>query len=267
MLKNAAHLFAAGSLLNASKEIDTVKATTALIVGAGDSLGSALARRFAREGLTVCVARRNAEHLAPLVESIRAEGGTAHAFGCDARNEDQITSLFATIENDLGPLSIVVFNIGANIQFGLRETTAQKYYKVWEMACFAGFLTGREAAKYMVPRGSGTIFFTGATASVRGGEGFSAFAGAKHGLRALAQSMAREFGRQGLHIVHPIIDGPIDTPFVRERFPDLVATRPSDGLLAPDDIADTYWFMHTQKRSAWTFEFDIRPWLEPVTNI
>ncbi|WP_137923797.1 SDR family oxidoreductase [Cupriavidus sp. 2SB] len=247
--------------------MSSVKTPTALIVGAGDSLGSALARRFAREGLTVCVARRNAEQLAPLVDSIRAEGGKAHAFGCDARKEDQIGSLFASIENDFGPLSLVVFNIGANIQFGLRETTAQKYYKVWEMACFSGFLTGREAAKYMAPRGSGTVFFTGATASVRGGEGFSAFAGAKHGLRALAQSMAREFGKQGLHIVHPIIDGPIDTPFVRERFPELVASRPTDGLLAPEDIADTYWFLHTQKRSAWTLELDIRPFLEPITNI
>lgn len=244
-----------------------MKTPTALIVGAGDSLGAALARRFASEGLSVCVARRNAEQLAPLVDSIRADGGKAYAFGCDARKEEQVTALFESIEKDIGPLSVVVFNIGANIQFGLRETTAQKYYKVWEMACFAGFLTGREAAKHMAPRGQGTVFFTGATASIRGAEGFSAFAGAKHGLRALAQSMAREFGKQGLHIVHPIIDGPIDTPFVRERFPELVASRPADGLLAPADIADMYWFVHTQKRSAWTFEFDIRPWLEPITNI
>jgi NAD(P)-dependent dehydrogenase (short-subunit alcohol dehydrogenase family) len=235
-------------------------------MGAGDSLGSALARRFAAEGLTVCVARRNAEHLESLVEEIRAEGGIAHAFGCDARKEDQVVSLFAQIENEIGPLEIVVFNIGANVMFNVRETTAQKYYKVWEMACFAGFLTGREAARHMAPRGHGTIFFTGATASIRGAEGYSAFAGAKHGLRSLAQSMAREFGKQGLHIVHPVIDGPIDTPFVRERFPEMVAERPADGLLAPDDIADTYWFLHTQKRSAWTFELDLRPYLEVVTN-
>ncbi len=239
---------------------------TALVMGAGDSLGAALARRFAAEGLAVCVARRNAEHLAPLVDEIRAAGGVAHAFGCDARKEDQITGLFEQIEKEIGPLEIVVFNIGANVQFNLRETTAQKYYKVWEMACFSGFLTGREAARYMAPRGHGTIFFTGATASIRGAEGYSAFAGAKHGLRSLAQSMAREFGKQGLHIVHPVIDGPIDTPFVRQRFPELVAQRPADGLLAPADIADTYWFLHTQKRSAWTFEIAIRPWLEPITN-
>ncbi|NDZ17646.1 short-chain dehydrogenase [Variovorax sp. WS11] len=237
-----------------------------MIVGAGDSLGSALSRRFAREGFEVCVARRNADQLAPLVDSITSEGGKAHAFGCDARKEEQVIALFESIERDIGPIEIVVFNIGANVQFNIRETTAQKYYKVWEMACFSGFLTGREAAKHMVPRGHGTIFFTGATASIRGAEGFAAFAGAKHGLRSLAQSMARELGKQGIHVVHPVIDGPIDTPFVRERFPELVAQRPADGLLAPDDIADTYWLVHQQKRSAWTFEFDLRPWLEPITN-
>ncbi|VWB18419.1 short chain dehydrogenase/reductase family oxidoreductase [Burkholderia lata] len=243
-----------------------MKKPTALIVGAGDSLGAALARKFASEGLTVCVARRNVEQLAPLVNSIVEEGGNAFAYGCDARKEDQIVTLFDSIEEDVGPLSVVVFNIGANVQYGIRETTAQKYYKVWEMACFAGFLTGREAAKRMVPRGHGTIFFTGATASIRGADGYAAFAGAKHGLRALAQSMAREFGKQGIHVVHPVIDGPIDTAFVRERFPDLVASRPDDGLLAPADIAETYWAVHCQRRSAWTFEFDIRPWLEPITN-
>lgn len=240
--------------------------SVALIVGAGDSLGAALAKRFASEGLTVCVARRNAEELTSLVASINDTGGHAIAYGLDARKEEQVISLFETIERDVGPISLLVFNIGANIQFNIRETTAQKYYKVWEMACFAGFLTGREGAKHMVPRGAGTIFFTGATASIRGGEGFSAFAGAKHGLRALAQSMARELGKQGIHVVHPVIDGPIDTPFVRERFPELVAERPADGLLAPDDIADTYWFIHKQKRSAWTFEIDLRPFLEPMTN-
>lgn len=237
---------------------------TALVVGAGDSLGAALARRFAREGFEVCVARRNADQLAPLVEQIRAAGGVVHPFGCDARREEQVVALFEKIEKDIGPLEVVLFNIGANVFFKLRETTSRKYYKVWEMGCFAGFLTGREAAKYMVPRGRGTIFFTGATAGIRGAEGYSAFAAAKFGLRSLAQSMAREFGKQGVHIVHVVIDGPIDTPFVRERFPEMVASRPADGLLAPDDIADTYWALYRQKRSAWTFELDIRPWLEPL---
>ncbi|MFN0301572.1 MAG: SDR family oxidoreductase [Burkholderiales bacterium] len=237
---------------------------TALVIGAGDSLGAALARRFAQEGLKVCVARRNEDKLAPLVEQIRAAGGAVHAFGCDARREEQVIALFERIERDIGKLEIVVFNIGANVFFKLRETTARVYFKVWEMGCMAGFLTGREAAKVMAPRGRGSIFFTGATAAIRGSEGYSAFAGAKFGLRALAQSMAREFGKEGLHIVHVVIDGPIDTPFVRERFPELVASRPADGLLAPDDIADTYWALHKQKRSAWTFELDMRPWLEPM---
>jgi NAD(P)-dependent dehydrogenase (short-subunit alcohol dehydrogenase family) len=255
-----------GVFTRIAKETTPVNTRTALVMGAGDSLGAALARRFAREGLAVCVARRNADQLTALVDGIRAAGGQAHAFACDARKEDQVARLFEMIEREVGPLEVVVFNIGANVQFNVRETTAQKYYKVWEMACFAGFLTGREAARYMAPRGKGTLFFTGATASIRGAEGYAAFSGAKHGLRSLAQSMAREFGKQGLHVVHPVIDGPIDTPFVRERFPDLVASRPADGLLAPDDIADTYWMLHCQKRSAWTFELDLRPWLEPITN-
>jgi len=238
----------------------------ALVVGAGDSLGSALARRFAREGLKVCVARRNADKLTPLVEAIRGGGGTVHPFGCDARREEQVVELFAKIERDVGALEIVVFNVGGNIYFKLVETTAQKYFKAWEMACFAGFLTAREAMKHMAPRARGTLFFTGATAGLRGAEGYAAFATGKFGLRALAQSTAREFGKQGIHVAHVVIDGPIDTPFVRERFPDLVKERPADGLLQPDDIADTYWAIHRQKRSAWTFEADVRPWVEPLTT-
>ena len=239
---------------------------TALVIGAGDSLGSALARRFAREGLKVCIARRNADKLEPLAAEIRAAGGTVHAYGCDARREEQVVDLFAKVERDVGALEIVVFNVGGNIRFGLTEMTAQKYFKAWEMACFAGFLTAREAMKVMAPRGRGTLFFTGATAALRGGEGFAAFATAKFGLRALAQSTAREYGKQGIHVAHVVIDGPIDTPFVRELRPEMVASRPKDGLLQPDDIADTYWAIHQQKRSAWTFELDIRPWLEPMTT-
>lgn len=241
-------------------------AGSALVVGAGDSLGAALARRFAREGLQACVARRNADKLQPLVEAIRRDGGIAHAYGCDARREEQVVALFDRIEKEVGPLEIVVANVGGNIRFPLLEMTAQKYFKTWEMACFSAFLTAREAMRRMAARGRGTFFFTGATAGLRGGEGFSAFATGKFGMRALAQSTAREFGRQGVHVVHVVIDGPIDTPFVRESFPDLVKSRPADGLLAPDDIADTYWAIHKQKRSAWTFELDIRPWMEPMTT-
>jgi NAD(P)-dependent dehydrogenase (short-subunit alcohol dehydrogenase family) len=239
---------------------------TALVVGAGDALGAALARRFAREGLKVVVVRRNADKLQPLADAIKAAGGTVTAYGCDARKEEQVTDLFAKVERDVGPLEIVVANVGGNIKVPLLEMTAQKYFKVWEMACFSAFLTAREAMRVMVPRGRGTMFFTGATAGLRGGEGYSGFATGKFGMRALAQSTAREFGSKGIHVAHVVIDGPIDTQFTRERFPDLVKSRPKDGLLQPEDIADTYWAIHQQKRSAWTFEADVRPWLEPMTT-
>jgi len=233
-----------------------------IVVGAGDALGGAIARRFAREGYVAAVARRNADKLEPLVAAIEAEGGRAVAFGTDARQEDQVIALFDTVERDIGPVEAVVFNIGANVRFSITETTARVYTKVWEMAAFAGFLTGREAARRMLPRGRGTIIFTGATASVRGREGFSAFAGAKHALRALAQSMARELGPQGIHVAHPIIDGAIDTEWIRENFPEAYALKDADGILNPDHIADAYWMLHQQPRDAWTHELDLRPWME-----
>jgi len=235
---------------------------SALIVGAGDATGGAIARRFAREGLIACVARRNGDKLATLVARIEADGGAARAFGVDARREDDVAALFETIEREVAPLAIVVFNIGANVNFPIRDTTARVYQKVWEMACFAGFLTGREAARKMTPRGRGTIVFTGATASVRGRSGFAAFASAKHGLRALAQSMAKELGPEGVHVAHVVIDGAIDTPWIRENFPDRAALKPQDGILDPDAIAEMYWMLHRQPRSAWTHELDLRPWME-----
>lgn len=234
----------------------------ALVVGAGDATGGAVARRFAREGYVACVARRTADRLVPLVERIEAEGGRARAFAADARREDQVERLFATIEDEVGPVEVVVFNIGANVRFPIRETTTRVYTKVWEMACLAGFLTGREAAKRMVPRGRGTILFTGATASVRGSAGFAAFAAAKHGLRATAQSMARELGPAGIHVAHVVIDGAIDTEWIRENFPDAYARKEQGGILDPDAIADVYWNLHVQHRSAWTHELDLRPWME-----
>jgi NAD(P)-dependent dehydrogenase (short-subunit alcohol dehydrogenase family) len=233
-----------------------------LVMGAGDATGGAIAKRFAREGYVACVARRHADKLQPLVEAIEAEGGTARAFGCDARVEEQVQALFATIEQDIGPLEAVVFNIGANVQFSIGDTTERVYRKVWEMAALAGFLTGREAARVMQPRARGTIIFTGATASLRGRANFSAFAGAKFALRALAQSMARELGPHGIHVAHPIIDGAIDTAFIRETFPELYQRKEQDGILNPEHIAETYWQIHRQPRDCWVHELDLRPWTE-----
>jgi len=238
------------------------KKGVALIIGAGAGLGGAVARRFAREGYQTCVTRRYVERLDGLVAEIEQAGGTVHPFGVDARKEEAVQELFAKIESEIGPLEVVVFNIGANIRYNIVETTSRKYYKVWEMAAFAGFLAGREAATVMKPRGRGTILFTGATASVRGKEGFSAFAGGKHALRALAESMARELGPQGIHVGHIIVDGMIDTPWIKENFAEAVAAMPEDGILNPDDIAENYLFLHNQPRSAWTFEMDLRPWCE-----
>jgi NAD(P)-dependent dehydrogenase (short-subunit alcohol dehydrogenase family) len=235
----------------------------ALVIGAGDATGGAIARRFAREGFTACVTRRNADKLAPLVARIESEGGKARAVGSDARKEEEMVALVETIEREVGPIEVAVFNIGANVRFSIAETTARVYFKVWEMACFAGFLMGREMAKVMVPRGRGTILFTGATASVRGSSGFAAFSGAKHGLRALAQSMARELGPQGIHVAHTVIDGAIDTEFIRSTFPERYALKERDGILNPEAISEAYWQLHLQHRSAWTHELDLRPWLEP----
>ncbi|MEM5515708.1 SDR family oxidoreductase [Henriciella sp. AS95] len=234
----------------------------AIIIGAGDATGGAIARRFAREGFTSVCVRRTEEAAAPLVAEIKASGRQALAVGCDARDEEQMIALFDRIEKDVGPVEVAVFNIGANVRFPITETTARVYRKVWEMAAFAGFLTGREAARVMSPREAGTIIFTGATASMRGGAGFSAFASAKFALRALAQSMARELGPKGIHVAHTVIDGAIDTAFIRDNFPDRYKLKDEDGILNPDAIADAYWMLHNQERSAWTHELDLRPWME-----
>jgi len=239
------------------------KPPVALVVGAGDALGGAIARRFAREDYVAAVARRTAEKLTGLVDAIAREGGRAVPFAVDARREKEMVELFANIERDVGPVEVAVFNIGGNVRFGIAETTSRVYTKVWEMAAFAGFLTGREAAKVMLPRGRGTILFTGATASLRGGAGFSAFAGAKHALRALAQSMARELGPKNIHVAHVVIDGAIDTEFIRAQSPERYALKAEDGILNPDHIAESYWNLHRQPRTAWTFELDLRPYREP----
>ncbi|MGX9559395.1 SDR family oxidoreductase [Pseudomonas sp. CFBP 5750] len=233
-----------------------------LVVGAGDATGGAIARRFAQEGFVACVTRRSADKLEPLVDGIRAQGGEAHGFACDARKEDDVIALIEQIENQIGPIEAFVFNIGANAPCSILEETARKYFKIWEMACFSGFLNAREVAKRMVKRQRGTILFTGATAGLRGASGFAAFAGAKHGIRALAQSMARELGPLNIHVAHVVVDGAIDTDFIRDNFPEKYATKDQDGILNPEHIANNYWYLHSQPRDAWTFELDLRPWSE-----
>jgi len=233
-----------------------------LVIGAGDATGGAIAKRFAREGYVACVTRRQAEKLQPLIDEIRAAGGQAHGFGSDARKEEEVAELVETIERDIGPIEAFVFNIGANVPCSILEETPRKYFKIWEMACFAGFLTAQAVARCMVARERGTLLFTGATAGTRGAAGFAAFAGAKHGLRALAQSMARELGPRNIHVAHVVVDGAIDTAFIRDSFPERYALKDQDGILDPAHIADSYWFLHAQPRDAWTFELDLRPWME-----
>ena len=238
------------------------KVKVALIIGAGDYLGSAIARRFAKEGFHAVGTRRRGD-ITSFIKEIEDSGGDATGMHSDARKEEKVVELVERVENEIGPIEVFVFNIGGNVMFSILDTTTRVYTKVWEMCALAGFLTGREVARHMVKRKRGTMLFTGATASVRGSNGFSAFAGGKHALRALAESMAKELMPQNIHVAHVIIDGPINTKWTRQRFPEMVKARPEDGLLQPDDIAETYWAIHNQKRSAWTFETEVRPWVEP----
>lgn len=190
------------------------QAKVALVIGAGEATGGAIARRFAREGFTACVTRRTADKLQPLVESIEKAGGRARAFGSDARKEEQVVELVRTIEREVGPIEVCVFNIGGNVRFPIRDMTTRVYTKVWEMA-------------------------------------------------ALAQSMARELGPEGIHVAHVVVDGAIDTPFMRDNFPERYALKDKAGILDPEAIAENYWQLHLQPRSAWTHELDLRPWMEP----
>ena len=229
------------------------------VVGAGDFIGAAICRRFAAEGFHVHGGRRQGEKLGPLADEIAASGGRFTGHTLDARNEDAVTA-FLNAANATGPLEAVIFNIGANVNFPLLETTERVFRKVWEMACYAGFLTGREAARHLIANGGGSIFFTGATASTRGGKGYAAFASAKAGLRLLAQSMARELGPQNIHVAHLVIDAGVDTDFVRQRYAERGITEiPEGALMNPASIAETYWQLHRQPRDAWTHELDLRP--------
>jgi NAD(P)-dependent dehydrogenase (short-subunit alcohol dehydrogenase family) len=239
---------------------------TAAVIGAGDFIGAAIAKKFAAEGFTVFAGRRNGEKLAPLVAAIEAAGGRVVARSLDARKEDDVAAFLRDADAH-APLEVCVFNIGANVNFPITETTERVFRKVWELACYAGFLSGREAARLMVPRGKGCIFFTGATASVRGGVGYAAFASAKSGLRAVAQAMARELGPQNIHVAHLVIDAGVDTAFVRERIrqkggDDAIARLDPDQLMHPTSVAEAYWQLYRQPRDGWTFELDLRPYRE-----
>ena len=244
----------------------TPRNASVAIVCAGDFIGSAIAERFAAEGYLVHAGRRTADKLQTLKEKIEAAGGRCAVRGLDARVEADIAAFIAEA-NEAAPLEVCVFNVGANVNFGVLETTERVFRKVWEMACYGGFLTGREAARHMLPRGTGSIFFTGATASLRGGIGYAAFSSAKFGLRAVAQSMARELGPQGIHVAHLIIDAGVDTAFVRDRIKarggdEALANIQPDQLMNPASIGEAYWMLHQQHRDAWTHELDVRPYGE-----
>jgi NAD(P)-dependent dehydrogenase (short-subunit alcohol dehydrogenase family) len=237
------------------------------VIGAGDFIGAEIAKKFAAEGFTVFAGRRNADKLAPLVASIETAGGRVVGRSLDARKEEEITAFLREADGH-APLDVCVFNIGANVNFPVLDTTERVFRKVWEMACYAGFLAGREAARLMLPRGQGHIFFTGATASLRGGAGFAAFAAAKAGLRMTAQAMARELWPQNIHVAHLIIDAGVDTAWVRERIRSregeaALAGLDPERLMPPGPVAEAYWQLYRQPRSAWTFEQEIRPFGEP----
>jgi len=239
---------------------------TVAVIGAGDYIGAAIAKKFAAEGFTICAGRRNGDKLAPLIADVEAQGGRIFARSLDARNEADLTAFLQEADTH-APLEVCIFNIGANVNFPLLETTERVFRKVWEMACYSGFLTGREAARLMLPRGRGCIFFTGATASLRGGIGYAAFASAKFGLRAVAQSIARELGPKNIHVAHLIIDSGVDTAWVRERIKeregeDALKDLDPARLMTPASVAEAYWQLYQQPHDAWTFEQEIRPFGE-----
>ncbi len=239
---------------------------SAAVIGAGDFIGAAIAKRFAAEGFTIFAGRRNGEKLAPLVSEIEAGGGHIVARSLDARKEDEVTAFLRDVDKQ-APLEVCIFNVGANVNFPLVDTTERVFRKVWEMACYGGFLAGREAARLMLPRGRGCIFFTGATASLRGGVGYAAFASAKFGLRAVAQSAARELGPKNIHVAHLIIDAGVDTAWVRDRIKEREGEAALNNLdpgrlMRPAAVAEAYWQLYQQPRDAWTFEQEIRPFAE-----
>jgi NAD(P)-dependent dehydrogenase (short-subunit alcohol dehydrogenase family) len=241
---------------------------TAVVVGVGAErgLGAALCRRFAREGYHVLVAGRTADKIEPVARTIRSAGGSAEPIATDTTSEADVVRLFdRAMAPGAGfePADLVVYNAGNNRRSDFRELTAETFEEFWRIGCFGGFLVGREAARRLVPLGRGSVIFTGASASLRGRPGFAHFAAAKAGLRAIAQSMAREYGPQGIHVAHVVIDGGIAGERLLSRVPKLLEERGQDGLLGIDAIAEAYWQIHRQHRSAWTHEIDLRPFREP----
>jgi len=232
---------------------------TAVIVGVGPGLGAALCRRFAREGMNIAVAARDAAKTEKIVAEVNAlGGGTARGFSVDTTDEAAVGKLFDDVSGDWGVPDVAIYNAGAFMKASILDATAEDFKRCWEANCYGGFLVGRAAATRMAPRGAGSILFTGATASKRGSAQFFNLSVGKFGLLALAQAMARELGPQGIHVAHVIIDGQINAG----RHLKLAAERPPEALLEPDDIAQTYWQIHTQKRSVWAFDVDLRPWVE-----
>jgi NAD(P)-dependent dehydrogenase (short-subunit alcohol dehydrogenase family) len=241
---------------------------TALVVGVGaeQGVGAAVGRRFAREGYHVLLAGRTRERIAAVAAAIEAAGGSAEPVVTDATREDQVIGLFDRAMAPgpgRAPADVVVFNAGINRHVDFREVDAALFEDFWRVGCFAGFLTGREAARRLVPLGRGTVIFTGASGSLRGKPGFAQFAAAKAGLRMVAQSMAREYGPLGIHVAHVIIDGGIDGERLRRARPEAARERGEDGLLGVEPIAEAYWQIHRQHRSAWSHEIDLRPFKEP----
>lgn len=241
---------------------------TAVVIGVGaeQGVGAALCRRFAAEGYHLLVAGRTAAKIEAVADGIVTAGGSAEALVTDTTDERAVIHLFdRAMAPGAGraPADVVVYNAGNNQIIDFRKLSAQQFEQFWRVGCYGGFLVGREAARRLTPLGRGTILFTGASGSLRGKPGFAHFAAAKAGLRAVAQSMAREFGPQGLHVAHIIIDGGINGERLRTAIPTLVAQRGTEGLLDVDDIAEAYWYLHQQPRSAWTQELDLRPYKEP----
>ena len=241
---------------------------TAVVVGVGaeQGIGAAACRRFAAEGHHVLVAGRTQAKIDRVAQTIRDRGGSAEAVLTDAADEAQVIGLFDRAMSPgpgFAPADLVVFNAGNNRRIDFREVEASAFEALWRVGCFAGFLVGREAARRLVPLGRGTVIFTGASASLRGRPGYAQFAAAKAGLRMVAQAMAREFGPQGIHVAHVIIDGGVDGERLRSAVPDIAKLRGEDGLLGVDPIAETYWQLHRQHPSAWAHEVDLRPYKEP----